>query len=352
MANAGAAFSVRFLRNGDQIIISANTVDQNGDGAPLYQIVDSSTGNPVPDWSVAANQPIITLEVVSAAGYPVRVTNVNWAYDGIDLTFDASGNCTTTGYTNKFKLQNNDKTKLRIIGNIASQDTVSNKQITYTVTYVSNSMTDQVTGSVDILIQQAGQNSHIIMITANRTMLSEDDPTATLTASARYGTSPVTFGQDNYLLKWSDSSNGSHGDWNNHASVTIDRDDIYGGCVVVAQLYKNNVLVASDQIRINDISDQYQIVATPQTGANSVSYKNSTPHNALFDLTVLKNGSSISGTPTYAWQIYDARGNEKTSGTTSTVTVTPADCISNGKQITDSDAEFSDVDVSVTAQFS
>ena len=70
MSKTGAAFSVRFLRNGDQITVVRNVVDKDGNGAALFQVVDTTTGTPTPDWTQTENQPVIQLGVRSAAGEP------------------------------------------------------------------------------------------------------------------------------------------------------------------------------------------------------------------------------------------------------------------------------------------
>ena len=76
MSKTGAAFSVRFLRNGDQVTVVRNVIDSAGNGAALFQVVDTTTGTPTPDWTQTENQPIIQLGVRSAAGYPTEITNV------------------------------------------------------------------------------------------------------------------------------------------------------------------------------------------------------------------------------------------------------------------------------------
>ena len=108
MSKTGAAFSVRFLRNGDQITVVRNVVDKDGNGAALFQVVDTSTGTPTPDWTQTENQPIIQLGVRSAAGYPTEITNVAWAYDGITLNFTYNGyNWVTANNDSRFQARIN-----------------------------------------------------------------------------------------------------------------------------------------------------------------------------------------------------------------------------------------------------
>ena len=119
---------------------------------------------------------------------------------------------------------------------------------------------------------------------------------------------------------------------------------VSGGSIFVAKLLKDGNVVAQDGQRINDIADEYQITYTPtNAGSNYVA----PGHSATFNLSVTKNGNHYDGEVTFAWQVYNALGKPKTSGTSSTVTVTANDCL-----VGDGDnAYYSDCDVQVTADF-
>ena len=202
MSKTGAAFSVRFLRNGDQITVVRNVVDKDGNGAALFQVVDTTTGTPTPDWTQTENQPVIQLGVRSAAGYPTEITNVSWAYDGVTMNFTYNGsNWVTANNDSRFQARiNGNYYELKIVANLASKTVVSNKQISYEVSYSSNAHRDTILGSIDVLIQQAGSNSHILQITTNRVELDESHNEATLKAVAAYGSTPVSIGKNGYSI--------------------------------------------------------------------------------------------------------------------------------------------------------
>lgn len=370
MSRTGAAFSVRFLRNGDQISIVRNIIKSNGDGAALFQVVVPNSGNVVPNWSQAANQPIIQIGARSANGYPVEITGVTWAYDGTTLTFVLNGSTWVTATNdNRFQARiNGNFYELKIVNNLASTTVVSNKQITYEVAYVSNAHADTVRGSVEVLIQQAGTDSSIMQITvaspnyANGTGGVElgilDVPTTdpsyssshtkqeftqtTLTAVGYYGTDPVTIGSNGWTIKW--YQDGVELSGQTSATLTVTRAMVAGGSIFVAKLFKDGYAVAQDSQRINDISDEYQVAYTPTDAGSNYCAPD---HNATYTLSLKKNGANYFGTVTYAWQIYNALGVAKTSGTGATVTVTPADC-----QCGSGDgAYYTDCDVQVTADF-
>ena len=335
---------MRFLRNGDQITVVRNVIDSAGNGAALFQVVDTSTGTPTPDWTHTENQPIIQIGIRSAAGYPTEITNVAWAYDGVTLNFTYNGsNWVTANNDSRFQARiNGNYYELKIVANIASKTVVSNKQISYEVSYSSNAHSDTLQGSIDVLIQQAGSNSHILQITTNRVELDASNTTATLTAVAALGSTPVSIGTNGYSIEWYQDNVKISGQTG--ATLTVTRDMVSGGSIFVAKLLKDGDVVAQDGQRINDIADEYQITYTPSNaGSNYVAPS----HNAVYNLSMTKNGNPYTGSVSYSWQIYNALGEPRTSDTSSTVTVKPSDCLVG----TGDNAYYSDCDVQVTADF-
>lgn len=344
MSKTGAAFSVRFLRNGDQITVVRNVIDSAGNGAALFQVVDTNTGTPTPDWTQTANQPIIQIGIRSAAGYPTEITNVTWAYDGQTLNFTYNGSDWVTASNNSsFQARiNGNYYELKIVSNLASKKVVSNKQISYEISYVSNAHSDSIQGSIDVLIQQAGSDSHNLQITTNLVELDASNTEATLTAVAYYGKTLVSIGSNEYTIKWYQDNVELSGQTG--ATLTVNREMVSGGSIFVAKLLKNGNVVAQDGQRINDIADEYQITYTPtNAGSNYVAPS----HNAVYNLAITKNGNPYTGSVSYLWQIYNALGEPRTSGTSSTVTVNPSDCLVG----TGDNAYYSDCDVQVTAEF-
>ena len=335
---------MRFLRNGDQITVIRNVIDSAGNGAALFQVVDTITGIPTPDWTQAANQPIIQLGIRSAAGYPTEITNVAWAYDGETLNFAYNGsNWVNAENDRPFQARiNGNYYELKIVNNLASKDVVSNKQISYEISYVSNAHSDSLQGSIDVLIQQAGSDSHILQITTNRVELDASNTDATLTAVAAYGTTPVSIGTNGYAIEWYQDNVKLSGQTG--ATLTVTRDMVSGGSIFVAKLLKDGNVVAQDGQRINDIADEYQITYTPNdAGSNYVAPK----HNAVYTLALTKNGEPYTGGVKFAWQVYNAMGVGKSIGDTNIVTVTDNDCLVDSIE----GAYYSDCDVQVTAEF-
>lgn len=335
---------MRFLRNGDQITVIRNVIDSAGNGAALFQVVDTNTGTPTPDWTQTAKQPIIQLGVRSAARYPIEITNVAWSYDGVTLNFTYNGSTwVTANNDSRFQARiNGNYYELKIVNNLASKDVVSNKQISYEISYVSNAHSDSLQGSIDVLIQQTGSDSHILQITTNRVELDANNTEATLTAVAAYGSTPVSIGSNGYAIEWYQDNVKLSGQTG--ATLTVDRDMVSGGSIFVAKLLKDGNVVAQDGQRINDIADEYQITYTPNdAGSNYVAPK----HNAVYTLALTKNGKPYTGGVKFAWQVYNAMGVVKSSGDTNTVTVTDNDCLVDSIE----GVYYSDCDVQVTAEF-
>ena len=362
MSTTGAAFSVRFLRNGDQVVIVRNIVNRKDSGLALFQVVDPKTGVVAPNWDAAGKegaekeaildaQPIIRLGVRSAYKYPAEIKSVKWYYNK-ELKFNLRGAEWVTAEADaenldaqKFQARiNGENYELKIVGNLASKKNVANRQISYDVNYVCNGMTDTVKGSVDVLIQAAGSNSHMLQISATSVELDDKNPSSTLTAVGMYGTEYVKIGQDgDYTIKWYQDGverNGTTPD-----TLVVNRDMVTGGSLFIAKLFFKGSAVAQDSQRINDTADVYQIAAIPtDAGANWIGVG----HDATYNLSVTKNGDDYAvGNVTFEWTVYNAVGDPKHTGSGSLVTVTS----DYAAVVTGADAYFADCDVQVTATF-
>lgn len=357
MSKTGAAFSVRFLRNGDQVVIVRNIINHKGSGLALFQVVEPKTGVVTPNWdatnlpegaekeAVLDAQPIIQLGVRSSYGYTAEITSVKWAYNGTELKFTLNGEVWADETNNKpFQARIKDNNyQLKIVGNLASKENVANRQITYDVAYACNGMTDTVKGSVDVLIQAAGSNSHMLQISATSVELDDKTPSTTLTAVGMYGTEPVTIGSNGYTIKWykdGEEQTGATSD-----TLEVNRDNVTGGSLFIAKLFLNGSAVAQDSQRINDVKDEYQIAARPAVaGANWLGIG----HNATYNLSILKDGEdyAVVGVK-YEWTVYNAMGEPQHTGTGSLVTVEPRYAVVG----TGADAYYADCDVQVTAEF-
>lgn len=357
------AFTVRYIRTGDQIYVTKNVVKMDAagaeSGAALFQAVDPQSGSLSVDWkNTPTEQPSLKISVKSAVGNTVTITDVAWTYRGAALTFNAS---TETSGTYKgwnlstdgmfAKKASGGYAYLRFIDNAASKNVISNQTIGYTLTYITNSITDTVSGTEDVIIQQAGNNSYSVTITTACSTLNYDTTQTTLTATYLYGTSAISDDDFNsgWKLVWYKDFAEISGQTGK--TLTVTRDMVDGSSVFSVKLMHkegdNWVVKAVDAQRVADDADEWQISADP-TGTNPDAI--SLTNNAVYALTLKKNGAAYSGTATWAWTVYNALSAVTGSGTGATVTLTAnmarcqPDSADTGKDY------YSDVSVEVSVE--
>lgn len=348
------AFCINFSSQGDMIYLTRNIVRiENGaeTGAALFQAIDPNSGALSVDWTVAANQPIIKIAVISARSFTVGILAVAWTYDGNALSFDTTAD--SDGWyadtTKRFACKQDGSTvMLKIIANLASSTVLSNKQITYVIDYQSAGIKESIQQSVDVQIQQAGSDSHAVYIMTTNSELNRNLSSTVLTAQCVYGVKNITIGSSGYTMKWFQDGEEISGATGQSLTVYRNSTDgtpyVDGGSIFVAKLYKNGTLVAQDGQRINDTSDEYQIRATVTPGGSDYV---SNSNNASYDLSLLRNGiEQAVNSSIFSWVLYNALGVQTGSGTGSRVTVTKthAKCTN-----ADGTEYYSDVDCSVTA---
>ena len=348
MSEVNGAFTVRFLSNGDQVFLTRDIikiVDGVEKGGSLFQSIDTTSGTLSSDWTISNNQPVVRIMAKSAKGYSVSLNSALWAYDGQTLLFGAADEEGWQTSTNdaRFKCKldaTNNCAMLKIVGNIASNTVLSNKQISYTISYTSNAKNDSLSSSVDVIVQQAGSDSHFCQITATHSELNKDITSTDLKVEAFYGAKPVTIGSGGYAVKW--FKNGVEISGQTSDTMTLTRDEINGGCIITAKLYKNDTLVAQDGQRINDTADEYQIVVTP-TDKNYIDEN----YNPSYSLVLKKNDVALASQPTFSSEIYNCLGEKKRTSEGATITLTKED----GAYTTNSNKGYSDVDVLVSANY-
>ena len=108
----------------------------------------------------------------------------------------------------------------------------------------------------------------------------------------------------------------------------------------------------NDNQVLNNIAFYIDVNSASSLGASRVDTGGNLRMRAMLEASEVdalmdKNGNPYDGEVSFAWQVYNALGEPKTSGTSSTVTVTPDDC----KVVTGDNAYYSDCDVQVTAEF-
>lgn len=249
--SAQGSITVKRLRNGDTFFISFGN-----NGVPLFQAVDPASGDVTPDWTVAANQPIITPLVTSARGNAVTLGYHQWSYNGVTLNFSgATSGDWTTDSTGKFQL-NSSTGALRIIANLASLTNIASDSLTYSCVATVVGVEYNLTKSIDIQIQSVGASSYYGTINATSEQLTELVTQTTITTHLYLGSTE----QSGYTVKWYKDDT----PWTDKsgASITVDRGDVDGTQLIIAEFYKaatDTTPVFRAGIRIVDTLDDFHV---------------------------------------------------------------------------------------------
>lgn len=257
--SAQGSITIKRLRNGDSLYISFNT-----NGKPLYQGVDTSTGSVSPDWTVAANQPIITPKVTSVRGNTVVRSNHQWKWNGQTLLFtgatSSDGNWRTDS-TGKFQINltnGDDGGSLKIIGNLANVNAVANGELEYSCVATLSGTNYNITKSIDVVIQNMGATSFYGYIVASPQTLDSTNPTSLLKAGLQSGADVIT----SFHVKWfKDDTAWPAMDGNKQ--ITVGGSDVNGTQLFIAEFYlkaSDTSPVARAGVYIIDSLDEHIIV--------------------------------------------------------------------------------------------
>ncbi len=253
--SAQGSITIKRLRNGDTFFISLEITN----GIPLFQGVDDKTGAITPDWTVAANQPIITPKVTSARGASVTLGFHQWQYNGINLNFN--GATDADGYkldsTGMFKM-NTTTGALRIVKNLASSSNIANDTLSYACVATVGGVEYNLQKSIDVLIQSVGATSYAGYVNASTEQLTSSVTSSTLSTRLWLGASELT----NYYVKWY-RDNTLWSAKNGMKNISIGNQDVDGTQLFIAEFYKDSASttpVFRAGIRIIDTSDEYQVI--------------------------------------------------------------------------------------------
>ena len=226
--SAQGSITIKRLRNGDSIFL---TLELNG--KPLYQSWDEQKSSASPDWSVAANQWVLTPKATSTKGNNVTLSQHNWVYNGVALVFNgATSGDYVLDSTGKFG-RNPVNGALRVMANLASAVNIANDTLEYSCVATVAGSEYNLSKSVDIQIQKGGASSYFGYINASTTQLDGTHTSAVLATELWLSASEVS----DYYIKWYKDSE----EWSDKAgqkSITVTRDDIAGSQLFIAEFYK------------------------------------------------------------------------------------------------------------------
>lgn len=317
--SAQGSVTIKRLRNGDNFFISLEITN----GVPLYQGVDEKTGTPSPDWTVAANQPIITPRVTSARGNAVDLSFHSWKYNGVALNFTGAE---TDGWkadsTGKFML-NPTSGALKIVQNLASKVNCANDTLTYECVATISGVEYNLQKSIDILIQTVGANGYTGFIIASTEQLTAEVTSCTLDTRLMLAADDVS----SYYVKWyKDDTLWSA--QNGKKSITVGRNDVDGTQLFIAEFYKDstsNTPLYRAGVRIIDTLDEFQVQFSYVSANHEVSPGNNVTVKAYVVNMRTNTVVTLSGA-TWSLRVMESKNwTEKRRVATDTITITSAD---------------------------
>ena len=219
MSSTSNRFYVTALEDGTTL--HGNLVAYN---KPLTQAWNGTTA--IPDWTVAANQPIVYLTLLSGNELVQPATGFKWYYNYTEILFNESTGAstnfpglferTTQGVT--FGSTTLQMPALRIIGNLASSTNVDIDTITFEGSYVINGSGVSFAAEARVLISKITAGAYLGIINFVGGISDITTPNQVLTL---YGElfNPDGVKESGYTTKWylNDDSNFTSG-----ATLTVD----------------------------------------------------------------------------------------------------------------------------------
>lgn len=252
---AQGTITIKRLRNGDTIFI---TMKHNGKA--LYQAVERQSGAVSPDWTVAANQPMLTPSASTARKQTVTMQNHTWIYNETTLTFgsaDSEGWQTSTNGTPVGAFKFNPTTgALKIVKNLASKTNYANDTLNYKVQCVVGGLEYTIEKSFTIEIHDAGSSSYSGWIEATSDTITDTVPSVDLTARMRYGMTDMT--DSEFAVTWYCNNDPIE---DTLKTITVDKDMVNGVSLFIAEFTpsSSNTPVATAGWVITDMNDEYQV---------------------------------------------------------------------------------------------
>lgn len=329
--SAQGSITIKRLRNGDSLYI---TLESNG--IPLYQGVDTSAGTVSPDWTVAANQPVLTPKVTSVRGNTVTRSSHQWRYNGQLLLFtgatSADGNWRTDS-TGKFQINlttGNDGGALKIIDNLANVNAVANGLLEYSCVATVSGTNYNVSKSIDVVIQSMGASSCYGAIIASPQTIDATNTTSTLKTILQVGASPVT----TYHVKWFKDDTA----WpamDGLKQITVGRSDVNGTQLFIAEFYlkaTDTTPVARAGVYVIDSLDEFRVEFDYVSAAVEVAPGQDVTVKAKV-INTRTNSVQTLNNPTWKCDVMekDTWTSIKQS-TTDTITITTAETDRNNKE--------------------
>lgn len=336
--SAQGSISIKRLRNGDTLYL---TLELNG--KPLFQAVDSQTGEVRPSWKSASNQPVITPNVGSTRNNAVSLSGFAWSYNGNALHFTGSTDSAgfTADSTGKFAMDASTGA-LKIISDLASATNTANDTLSFSCVATVAGYEYNLTKSIDIQIQQAGASSYYGFINASTMQLNSNVDSVTLATELWLAASQVS----NYYVKWYKGTTEMTANAG-QSSIDVGRSNIDGSQLFIAEFYLKSTdtnYVFRAGISIIDSLDE--IIVVPYISSSNKEIDTGKPVTVACRIVKASTGAALTpSNPSYSWQVMDGdTWKLLASGTESSISV--------GTEYTDQDdGSYHDLEVLIQVTF-
>lgn len=326
--SAQGGITIKRLRTGDSLFVSL-TSDK-----PLYQAVDTDSGNVSPSWANEDNQPTITPLCRTSRIESVDMENMTWKWNSTLLVFN--GDSMDGGFvkdaTGKFAMDGGGR--LKIVGDLASSINYANDTLTFTATAIVLGVEYEVAKSIDVVIQKSGASSYQGFVTADGDFVSADK-NLTLTASL-YLAGKV---QSGAYVKWYKGYERTPvTGWNGNSVVTVGPSDVDGGATVfIAEFYASSSdasdtgkAVASAGYLVTDLTDEF-VITYRITSSNKEVAENK-PVAVEGAVYRMKDGQIMSlVNAVWHTKLMDYKWNEVRSAASNVMTISTADTDIDGQ---------------------
>ena len=285
--SAGGSTPITRIVNGDTLYFRLD-----GNGNPLFQAVDTENQAINPDWTVSANQPVITPACTSSLGNKVTLSDFTWYYNGTAITFpddSKSGWPTSTNFNEKFQLNVEDGS-LKIVKNLADANNPASDTLRCDCTAQMSGKKFSVSKSVNVLIQPMSSGAYTGFVTANPTNLSSAASQCTL-ACALYDVSGK-MGTGAYTVKWY-KANDMNNVLDTSKTLEVGRNDVNHVQLFICDfcLASTGNKCATAGILITDMADTFEVKhtisdtlgASGSVTATAAVYKSKT--NKVYDIS-------------------------------------------------------------------
>ena len=320
---------IKFIRQGDSIssiLISTGA---------LVQYV-SQSGLATPDWTVAANQPVIYPRIVSQLSGTVitAIANPVWKLGNVALVFNGSG-MTADGkfQTTTYTIAGVAVPALKICKNVMA-DASQNTTISFAGDVTTGGLTYTITADIPVTRSETNSDVYQANIAATNGGIVDDTNTSTtLTSILNKGGTAITDGityawyystpQDTDAVKdnWEPMNKTTK-------SITVSRDEVDTVRIFKCDMAVNGSVVCSAFFEVRDESDPLYIVTNPNQRDESLS---SYQPSIIYTPVVRRRGHTENETGwTFEFVLIDVKGQTVRTATGASFTVTYQEMVQRG----------------------